>query len=83
VKRVYAIIVIGALASACASTQATSTPQPCEPVRVVSINRPVKNQSVEPVEAPSHICGAKTKSGGTCTRKVKGEGYCWQHQTQN
>ncbi len=26
------------------------------------------------------ICGAKTKSGKTCQRKVKGGGLCWQHR---
>lgn len=26
------------------------------------------------------ICGARTKSGKLCQRKVKGGGYCWQHR---
>jgi hypothetical protein len=26
------------------------------------------------------ICGAPTKSGRPCRRKVKGGGYCWQHR---
>lgn len=26
------------------------------------------------------ICGARTKSGQPCKRKVKGGGYCWQHR---
>lgn len=26
------------------------------------------------------ICGAPTKSGKPCQRKVKGGGYCWQHR---
>ena len=26
------------------------------------------------------ICGARTKSGKPCQRKVKGAGYCWQHR---
>ena|SRR5215208_205433 len=26
------------------------------------------------------ICGAPTKSGRPCKRKVSGEGYCWQHR---
>lgn len=25
-------------------------------------------------------CGAKTRSGRACRRRVKGEGYCWQHK---
>lgn len=26
------------------------------------------------------ICGAPTKSGRPCQRRVKGGGYCWQHR---
>ena len=26
------------------------------------------------------ICGARTKSGKPCQRRVKGGGYCWQHR---
>lgn len=26
------------------------------------------------------ICGATTRSGKPCQRKVKGGGYCWQHR---
>lgn len=28
----------------------------------------------------SGYCGARTKSGGSCRRKVSGGGYCWQHR---
>ncbi|MEK6321192.1 MAG: hypothetical protein AABN33_05855 [Acidobacteriota bacterium] len=30
--------------------------------------------------ASEGICGARTKSGRPCQRKVKGGGYCWQHR---
>ena len=30
--------------------------------------------------ASEAICGARTKSGKPCRRKVKGGGYCWQHR---
>ena len=30
--------------------------------------------------AAEAICGARTKSGKPCQRKVKGGGYCWQHR---
>jgi hypothetical protein len=30
--------------------------------------------------ATTAICGARTKSGKTCQRKVKGGGFCWQHR---
>jgi hypothetical protein len=28
----------------------------------------------------SHLCGAPTRSGGSCMRLVRGPGYCWQHR---
>lgn len=28
-------------------------------------------------------CGAQTKSGRPCRRKVKGGGYCWQHRDKS
>jgi hypothetical protein len=47
------------------------------------------SQSVEPSRSSEGerltiavvgICGAPTKSGKPCQRKVKGGGYCWQHR---
>jgi hypothetical protein len=29
------------------------------------------------------ICGAPTKSGRPCRRKVKDGGYCWQHRDKS
>jgi hypothetical protein len=29
------------------------------------------------------ICGAPTRSGKPCQRKVKGGGYCWQHRDKH
>ena len=29
-----------------------------------------------------YFCGAQTKKGTPCTRRVKGGGRCWQHQGQ-
>lgn len=31
-------------------------------------------------EEPAAFCGALTKKGTPCTRKVKGGGRCWQHK---
>lgn len=33
--------------------------------------------------APDNICGALTKSGRPCQRKVKGGGFCWQHRERS
>lgn len=34
-------------------------------------------------ESPVAICGAPTRSGKPCQRKVKGGGYCWQHREKS
>jgi hypothetical protein len=39
---------------------------------------PEKNSSTEPV----YYCGALTKKGTSCTRRVKSKGRCWQHVAQ-
>jgi hypothetical protein len=41
-------------------------------------NSPPQNLQNQ-AEAPVYYCGAQTKKGTPCTRKVKGEGRCWQH----
>ena len=32
---------------------------------------------------PTFFCGAATKKGNPCSRRVKGGGRCWQHAGQN
>jgi hypothetical protein len=34
------------------------------------------------VSEPAYYCGAKTKKGSPCSRKVKGAVRCWQHAGQ-
>lgn len=34
-------------------------------------------------KVPVYFCGAETKKGTPCTRRVKGGGRCWQHQGKN
>jgi hypothetical protein len=36
--------------------------------------------SAERVDTGSALCGARTKSGGACRRRVRGGGYCFQHR---
>lgn len=43
-----------------------------------TLTRP--EQLVISPSAADTICGARTKSGKPCRRKVKGGGYCWQHR---
>lgn len=38
----------------------------------------LQNESDE----PTYFCGAQTKKGTPCSRKVKGGGRCWQHTGQ-
>jgi hypothetical protein len=33
-------------------------------------------------EEAVYLCGAQTKKGTTCSRRVKGGGRCWQHRGQ-
>jgi hypothetical protein len=39
------------------------------------------DQLAAPQSAEGVICGAHTKSGRPCRRRVKGGGNCWQHRT--
>jgi hypothetical protein len=48
-------------------------------------NETFNNQrEVSPVTAaePVYYCGAETKKGTPCSRRVKGGGRCWQHKGQ-
>jgi hypothetical protein len=40
------------------------------------------NDSAIPTLATEAMCGARTRSGKLCQRKVKGGGFCWQHRQQ-
>jgi len=41
---------------------------------------PSSEQTVKLASSVVGICGAPTRSGKPCQRKVKGGGYCWQHR---
>lgn len=43
----------------------------------------VKTKSLQSAaDEPVYFCGAQTKKGTPCSRKVKGGGRCWQHTGQ-
>lgn len=44
-----------------------------------SSNKRTSTNSSYQVSSYSSYCGARTKSGGSCRRKVSGGGRCWQH----
>jgi hypothetical protein len=44
---------------------------------------PIEKSSAEPPTDPNEvttICGARTKKGTACQRRVRGIGRCWQHR---
>lgn len=60
-------------------------------VRTNAINAPTpaaktpskQTESAPLSDQPTYFCGAPTKKGSPCSRRVKGGGRCWQHQGQN
>lgn len=53
--------------------------------RTATANQPV-NQTMTmppPTATPVSFCGAPTKKGSPCTRRVKNGGRCWQHIKQS
>jgi hypothetical protein len=40
------------------------------------------SQTAKAVDTVVSVCGAPTRSGKPCQRKVKGGGYCWQHRAK-
>ena len=74
-----------------ANTQSFTKLQEANPVVEQSLSKPsnvspkpdlkiqkVENQQNAAQEA-IYFCGAETKKGTPCTRRVKGGGRCWQH----
>jgi hypothetical protein len=57
-----------------------SSPDKGEDRSTSSTDSTQREQLVISSSAPEGICGARTKSGRPCQRKVKGGGYCWQHR---
>jgi hypothetical protein len=61
------------------SLKTDSEPIRAESLRLDSkVSAPAKSAAAEPV----YFCGAQTKKGTPCSRRVKGGGRCWQHAGQ-
>jgi hypothetical protein len=61
---------------------AQSPTQAPPPPRQNLKNQPIESSlKAEPSE-PVYFCGAQTKKGTLCSRRVKGGGRCWQHAGQ-
>lgn len=75
------------LTGACNSSKQTTQAKPLAAVaNSDEQTKPKKAKSPKPVETlekEAHYCGAKTKKGTDCTRRVKKDsGFCWQHKAQ-
>jgi hypothetical protein len=91
-----ALLLIGALAACCAGGYAVGRyATPRQPFYLIGtpidLNanraRPSSNQNADGRDRQrinsngvERMCGAPTKSGRPCRRKVSGGGYCWQHR---
>ncbi|MCD9185291.1 MAG: hypothetical protein LUM44_02575 [Pyrinomonadaceae bacterium] len=47
-----------------------------------TLTRQAKVETQTSEEESTYYCGAETKKGTPCSRKVKGGGRCWQHKGQ-
>lgn len=61
--------------------QNSQTVQTLPPPKIKTGKQPAETFSIRKTEA-SYYCGAETKKGTPCSRRVKGGGRCWQHQGQ-
>ncbi|MFL6332019.1 MAG: hypothetical protein ACJ754_01595 [Pyrinomonadaceae bacterium] len=59
---------------------APATPQP-KPQPAYGPDRTANERPTDPEEVV-YICGARTKKGTPCQRRVRGPGRCWQHRGQ-
>ena len=65
-----------------APTQQGSPPQPATQSQTPTQHGPdgtALERPTDPFEVVS-ICGARTKKGTPCSRRVRGTGRCWQHR---
>ena len=51
-----------------------------ETVSVGSTKKTERKRLIKEVSDPIYFCGAETKKGTPCSRKVKGKKRCWQHE---
>jgi hypothetical protein len=61
--------------------QKTADPKSLENLRLQTGAKSAADKQNSPAEAV-YFCGAQTKKGTPCSRKVKGGGRCWQHEGQ-
>jgi len=71
-------------ASAPPVAPANNAPAETPPARPAAAKMPVKPPASKPAGADETVyyCGAPTRKGTPCSRRVKGGGRCWQHTGQ-
>ena len=57
-----------------------ASPQLKQSAKDLSQQPATKNRVQIVTSDPVHLCGALTKKGTPCSRRVKGGGRCWQHK---
>jgi hypothetical protein len=67
-------------AAAQAQRQNSSDPKSLENLRLQTGAKSADKQN--PASEAVYFCGAQTKKGTPCSRRVKGGGRCWQHAGQ-
>ena len=67
------------------SVQQTAQTNNAPATRDLTTKTQAKSSESAPVQAEEavYFCGAQTKKGTPCSRRVKGGGRCWQHKGQN
>jgi hypothetical protein len=64
------------------NTANTAAPPPHQTAVSAKQETPLKAAENQVNDAPTYFCGAATKKGAPCSRRVKGGGRCWQHSGQ-
>lgn len=64
-----------------ATSAATNRTANAPPARPYSLDGTANERPTDPNEIIS-ICGARTRKGTPCQRRVRGTGRCWQHRGQ-
>ena len=63
------------------ATNVETKPYPARSIVVPEVERNTPKRRVQKVTSePVYFCGAKTKKGSPCSRRVRGGGRCWQHE---
>lgn len=81
---IKSLVVIGAISITALSCASSPPAMEQNTTAKITVSEIVEKQGVNNNTPESHLCGAKTKSGKPCTRKVSDvhgkEALCFQHR---